>query len=50
MEPVRQPGVRAVVVDDEGREVHYLADVLPILARGVFTSAELAELTPAAWM
>jgi transposase len=29
--------------------MHYLADVLPKLARGVFTSAELAELTPAAW-
>jgi transposase len=29
--------------------VHYLADVMPRLARGVFTSAELAELTPAAW-
>jgi hypothetical protein len=29
--------------------VHYLADVLPRLARGVFTNAELAELTPAAW-
>jgi hypothetical protein len=29
--------------------VHYLADVLPKLARGVFTGAELAELTPAAW-
>ena len=29
--------------------VHYLADVLPKLARGVFTSAEIAELTPAAW-
>jgi transposase len=29
--------------------VHYLADVLPKLARGVFTNAELAELTPAAW-
>jgi len=29
--------------------VHYLADVLPTLARGVFTHAELAELTPAAW-
>ncbi len=29
--------------------VHYLAEVLPKLARGVFTRAELAELTPAAW-
>lgn len=29
--------------------VHYLADVLPKLARGAFTSAELADLTPAAW-
>ena len=29
--------------------VHYLADVLPKLARGVFTSADLVELTPAAW-
>ena len=29
--------------------VHYLADVLPKLARGVFTSADLVELMPAAW-
>jgi transposase len=29
--------------------VHYLAEVLPTLAQGVFTRAELAELTPAAW-
>jgi len=29
--------------------VHYLADVLPKLARGVFTNAELVGLTPAAW-
>jgi transposase len=29
--------------------VHYLADVLPKLARGEFTFAELAALTPAAW-
>lgn len=29
--------------------VHYLANVLPTLARGVFTHAELVELTPAAW-
>jgi hypothetical protein len=29
--------------------VHYLADVLPKLARGVFTNAELVDLTPAAW-
>ena len=29
--------------------VHYLADVLPKLARGVFTHAALVELTPAAW-
>jgi transposase len=27
----------------------YLADVLPRLARGTFTAAELAEMTPAAW-
>jgi transposase len=29
--------------------VHYLADVLPKLVRGVFTRADLAELLPAAW-
>jgi transposase len=29
--------------------VHYLADVLPKLARGVFTNADLVDLTPAAW-
>jgi hypothetical protein len=29
--------------------VHYLADVLPKLARGVFTAAALAEMLPAAW-
>ena len=29
--------------------VHYLADVLPKLARGAFTHAGLAELTPGAW-
>ena len=29
--------------------VHYLADVLPKLARGAFTATDLAELLPAAW-
>lgn len=29
--------------------VHYLAEVLPKLARGVFTSSALAEMLPAAW-
>jgi hypothetical protein len=29
--------------------VDYLAGVLPRLARGVFTRAELGALTPAAW-
>jgi hypothetical protein len=29
--------------------VDYLADVLPRLARGVFTRAELETWTPAAW-
>jgi hypothetical protein len=29
--------------------VDYLADVLPKLARGVFSHAELAALPPAAW-
>ena len=38
-------------VNEAGVDGHadYLADVLPILARGVFTSAALVKLTPAAW-